>query len=39
MSKMNYEVRAKRWEHGWELHIADVGLTQSRNLWDADYGP
>jgi len=36
MSKMNYNVRAKRWEHGWELHIADVGVTQSRNLWDAE---
>ncbi len=32
----NYEVRAKRWEHGWELHIGGVGVTQSRSLWDAD---
>jgi hypothetical protein len=31
-----YDVRAKRWEHGWELHIPDVGVTQSRSLWDAD---
>ncbi len=31
-----YDVRAKRWEHGWELHIADVGVTQSRSLWDAE---
>ncbi|MGH3301872.1 MAG: hypothetical protein ACRDOK_09355 [Streptosporangiaceae bacterium] len=31
-----YSVRARRWEHGWELHIADVGVTQSRSLWDAD---
>jgi hypothetical protein len=31
-----YDVRAKRWEHGWELHIAGVGVTQSRTLWDAD---
>jgi hypothetical protein len=31
-----FNVRAKRWEHGWELHIADVGVTQSRSLWDAD---
>lgn len=31
-----YEVRAKRWEHGWELHISGVGVTQSRSLWDAD---
>lgn len=32
----NYDVRAKRWEHGWELHIAGVGVTQSRTLWDAE---
>jgi len=31
-----YDVRAKRWEHGWELHIAEVGVTQSRSLWDAE---
>jgi len=31
-----YDVRAKRWEHGWELHIEGVGVTQSRTLWDAE---
>lgn len=31
-----YSVRAKRWEHGWELHIADVGVTQSHGLRDAE---
>jgi hypothetical protein len=31
-----YDVRAKRWEHGWELHIGGVGVTQSRSLWDAE---
>lgn len=31
-----YNVRAKRWEHGWELHIEGVGVTQSRTLWDAE---
>jgi hypothetical protein len=31
-----YDVRAKRWEHGWELHIDGVGVTQSRSLWDAE---
>ena len=31
-----YQVRAKRWEHGWELHVAGVGVTQSRTLWDAE---
>lgn len=33
---MSYAVTAKRWAHGWELHIADVGVTQSRTLADAD---
>lgn len=33
---MNYNVRAKRWEHGWELHVDGVGVTQSRSLWDAE---
>ena len=31
-----YHARAKRWEHGWELHIEGVGVTQSRTLWDAE---
>ena len=31
-----YRVRAKRWEHGWKLHIENVGVTQSRTLWDAE---
>ena len=31
-----YRVRAKRWEHGWELDIENVGVTQSRTLWDAE---
>ena len=31
-----YTVRAKRWAHGWELHIDGVGVTQSRNLDDAE---
>jgi hypothetical protein len=31
-----YEVRAKRWAHGWELHIRDVGVTQSHSLRDAE---
>lgn len=31
-----YHVRAKRWEHGWELHIDGVGVTQSRTLQDAE---
>lgn len=31
-----YQVTAKRWAHGWELHIADVGVTQSRTLREAE---
>jgi hypothetical protein len=31
-----YIVRAKRWRHGWELHIDGVGVTQSRTLAKAD---
>lgn len=31
-----YNVRARRWKHGWELHIDDVGVTQSRNLAGAE---
>ena len=32
-----YSVRAKRWEHGWELHIDGVGVTQSHGLKDAAF--
>ena len=31
-----YEVRAKRWAGGWELHIDGVGVTQARTLRQAD---
>lgn len=31
-----YDVRAVRWEYGWELHIDGVGVTQSRGLGDAE---
>jgi len=31
-----YAVRARRWKHGWELHIADIGVTQSRSLAEAE---
>jgi hypothetical protein len=31
-----YQVRAKRWAHGWELHIDGVGVTQSRTLDGAE---
>ena len=31
-----YTVRAKRWKHGWELHIEGIGVTQSRNLDGAE---
>ncbi|NHN56551.1 antitoxin HicB [Calidifontibacter sp. DB0510] len=29
---MIYKVRAKPWRNGWELHIDDIGVTQSRTL-------
>jgi hypothetical protein len=31
-----YQVRAKRWEHGWELHVDGVGVTQSHTLASAE---
>jgi hypothetical protein len=31
-----YSVRATRWEHGWELHIDGMGVTQSDDLDDAE---
>lgn len=36
MTHTTYETVAKRWKHGWELHIEDVGVTQSRTLLDAE---
>jgi DNA-directed RNA polymerase specialized sigma subunit len=30
-----YAVDARRWEHGWELHVQGVGVTQSRSLHSA----
>ncbi|GLI02950.1 helix-turn-helix domain-containing protein [Phytohabitans aurantiacus] len=33
---VTYEVRARHWAHGWELHIDGVGVTQSRSLADAE---
>lgn len=31
-----YNVRATQWEHGWELDIDGVGVTQSHGLGDAE---
>lgn len=31
-----YKVLARRWAKGWELHIQDVGVAQSRTLTDAE---
>jgi hypothetical protein len=31
-----YVVCAKRWAHGWELHIDGIGVTQSRTLDGAE---
>jgi hypothetical protein len=33
---IRYDVTAKRWKHGWELHIRDVGVTQARTLGRAE---
>ncbi len=32
----DYTVTAKRWAHGWELHIDGVGVTQVRSLSTAE---
>jgi hypothetical protein len=34
--RTTYTVTAKRWKHGWELHIDGVGVTQSRTLDTAE---
>ncbi|HXO22996.1 MAG TPA: hypothetical protein VN870_00350 [Streptosporangiaceae bacterium] len=31
-----YNVKARHWKHGWELHIPGVGVTQSRTLAEAE---
>ena len=31
-----YNVIAKRWKHGWELHIEGLGVTESKTLATAD---
>jgi hypothetical protein len=31
-----YTVTAKRWKHGWELHIDGIGVTQSKTLATAE---
>ncbi|WP_026452918.1 hypothetical protein [Saccharomonospora iraqiensis] len=31
-----YTVTARRWAHGWELHIENVGVTQARSLSSAE---
>lgn len=32
-----YQVTAKRWELGWELHVDGLGVTQSRTLANAEH--
>lgn len=36
MNTETYTARARKWEHGWELHIENLGVTQSRTLRDAE---
>jgi hypothetical protein len=31
-----YDVTALRWDHGWELHVGGVGVTQVDRLEDAE---
>ena len=31
-----YNVQAKRWRHGWELHIDGVGVTRSQAFDTSD---
>jgi hypothetical protein len=31
-----YDVVARRWDRGWELHIGGIGVTQSRRLTEAE---
>ena len=31
-----YNVTARRWKRGWELHIDGVGVTQARGLGEAE---
>ena len=33
---MTYNVTARRWDHGWELHVDGVGVTQCARLDQAD---
>lgn len=35
-TRKTYDVTAKRWKRGWELHIDGVGVTQSRSLAEAE---
>lgn len=37
MTRPTYQVTARRWPQGWELHIVDVGVTQCYTLAGADY--
>ncbi|MGW6257607.1 hypothetical protein [Streptomyces sp. NPDC055085] len=32
MKRPTYEVYAKPWDRGWELHIDNVGVTQCRTI-------
>jgi hypothetical protein len=36
MVAMTYKVTAKAWEHGWELHIEGIGVTQCEGVEDAE---
>jgi len=29
-------IRVERWDHGWEVHVRDIGVTQCETLVDAE---
>lgn len=37
VTRTTYEATVRCWEHGWELHIDGLGVTQSRTLHDAEF--
>jgi hypothetical protein len=36
VERKTYQVQAQRWQHGWELHIHGLGVTQSYGKADAE---
>lgn len=36
VDRPRYKVIARSWQHGWELHVLGVGVTQSHGVDDAE---